>query len=91
MKQHFKKHVIQWFSAVLLVSAGCNKSDSPTNGSSGSGGEGNETKDTDCMIHTISQTNSNVGIESALSAFYNSNGDVMRLEVVSKLSDHHCC
>jgi hypothetical protein len=86
MKQHFKKHVIQWFSAILLVSVGCSKSDSPTNGSSGSGGEGNETKDTDCMIRTISQANSNAGIESALSAFYNSNGDVTRLVVYDSVS-----
>lgn len=66
---------------MLLISCG-KKNDTSSGG--GNGGEGNNggsggSKDTICMISTISQVNSGAGAEFSLSAYYNNNYQVTRM------------
>lgn len=73
---------VNLFIVCMLVVISCSKNhDTSSGGNNGGGNNGGngETKDTSCVISTISQVNSGAGAEFSLSAYYNNNYQVTRL------------
>ena len=78
-----KGNNVKHFIVCMLVLISCSKNNDSSsgggnNGGGNSGGNGGS-KDTSCVISIISQTNSGVGAEFSLSAYYNNNYQVTRL------------
>ena len=82
MKRNNLKYIVA-FAVVLLSCSKSNDTSSPGgNGGGGNGGgNGGGSKDTSCVIATISQVNSSTGAEFSLSAFYNSSYGVNKLVI----------
>lgn len=70
---------------LLVTFMSCSKnSDSTTD--TGGGNTGGNSKDTVCVVTTISQVNSGAGAESSISAFYNSNNSLTKLIVYDSVN-----
>jgi hypothetical protein len=81
-----KKVIALYVSVMIAALFSCSKGEPPTPGDDGNGGTGGGSKDTTCIISTISQVNSGSGTESSLSAFYNSNHELTRLIVYDSVN-----
>lgn len=86
--RYLKNNSLKYIVVLLAVLISCGKnSDAPSGGGNGGGGNGGGgDKDTACIISTISQVNSGTGTESSLSAFYNSNYQVIKLIVYDSVA-----
>lgn len=72
------KHIFKCFLLCCWVLSGCGKTNDPVDAGGGNGNNGGS-KDTICLLSAISQSNSGLGAESSLLAYYNSNYQVTRL------------
>ena len=75
---YFTNNSFKYFFLLIALAAGCSKTNNEPPPDDNGGG--NNT-DTTCLISAISQANSGSRTESSLSAFYNSNYDVIKLVV----------